>query len=74
MSIVDESKKGTLMSTADDIKVLRQRWDAGKSSGRAGPLDIKRLVAEGHERIDGGSEQRQRRRPSVKGSRRETER
>ena len=31
---------------ARDVQVLRDRWDRGKSSGRAGKLDIKRLVAE----------------------------
>lgn len=29
-----------------DLDVLRQKWDGGKASGRAGPLDIRRLVAE----------------------------
>jgi antitoxin ParD1/3/4 len=31
---------------ARDVDVLRRRWDEGKASGRAGPLDIKRLIAE----------------------------
>jgi antitoxin ParD1/3/4 len=38
---------------ARDVEVLRDRWDKGKASGRAGPLDIKRLIAE--ERVKGGS-------------------
>ena len=29
-----------------DVEVLRQRWDEGKASGRAGPLDVPRLIAE----------------------------
>lgn len=31
---------------ARDIEVLRERWDCGKASGRAGKLDIKRLITE----------------------------
>ena len=27
-----------------DLEVVRKRWDEGKASGRAGPLDIKRLI------------------------------
>lgn len=29
-----------------DVAVLRQRWDEGKTSGRAGRLDVKRVLAE----------------------------
>lgn len=29
-----------------DLNVLRARWDAGKASGIAGPLDIEALVGE----------------------------
>jgi antitoxin ParD1/3/4 len=29
-----------------DLEIVRQRWDEGKASGRAGPLDIKRIIAE----------------------------
>ena len=29
-----------------DAEILRRRWDEGKASGRAGPLDIKRVMAE----------------------------
>jgi antitoxin ParD1/3/4 len=29
-----------------DVEIVRQRWDEGKASGRAGPLDIKRIIAE----------------------------
>lgn len=29
-----------------DLEVLRQRWDEGKASGRAGPLDVQRLIAD----------------------------
>ena len=29
-----------------DAETLAERWDTGKASGRAGPLDIKRLIAE----------------------------
>jgi antitoxin ParD1/3/4 len=28
-----------------DLEVLRRRWDEGKASGRAGPIDIRGLVA-----------------------------
>ena len=31
---------------ARDVEALRDHWDKGKASGRAGKLDIKRLVAE----------------------------
>lgn len=36
-----------------DLEVLRQRWDEGKASGRAGPLDIKRVVAEERAKLKG---------------------
>jgi antitoxin ParD1/3/4 len=39
---------------ARDLEVLRTRWDEGKASGRAGPLDIKRLIAEERDRLEGG--------------------
>lgn len=29
-----------------DVALLRRRWDEGKASGRAGPLDIKRLIVD----------------------------
>jgi antitoxin ParD1/3/4 len=29
-----------------DLAMVRRRWDEGKASGRAGPLDVKRIVAE----------------------------
>ncbi|HSH99852.1 MAG TPA: type II toxin-antitoxin system ParD family antitoxin [Reyranella sp.] len=29
-----------------DAEVLRRRWDEGKASGQAGPLDVKRILAE----------------------------
>jgi antitoxin ParD1/3/4 len=29
-----------------DVEIVRQRWDEGKASGRAGPLDVKRIIAE----------------------------
>jgi antitoxin ParD1/3/4 len=29
-----------------DLAVLRERWDAGKASGVAGPVDVKRLMKE----------------------------
>jgi antitoxin ParD1/3/4 len=29
-----------------DADVLRGRWDEGEASGRAGPLDVKRVLAE----------------------------
>ncbi len=42
-----------------DVEVLRDRWDEGKASGRAGPLDIKRIIAEERARLDSGTKQRQ---------------
>ena len=36
-----------------DLEVLRQRWDEGKASGRAGPLDIKRVIAEERAKLKG---------------------
>jgi len=41
-----------------DIEVLRQRWDEGKASGRAGPLDIRRIIAEERERLTGDEDGR----------------
>ena len=35
-----------------DLEVLRQRWDAGKASGRAEPLDISRLIAEERAKLE----------------------
>ena len=35
---------------ARDIDVLGERWDRGKASGRAGTLDVKRLIAEEREK------------------------
>lgn len=35
-----------------DLEVLRQRWDEGKASGRAGPLDVGRLIAEERAKLD----------------------
>lgn len=29
-----------------DIETVRHHWDQGKASGRSGPLDIERFVAE----------------------------
>ena len=37
-----------------DVEVLRQRWDEGKASGRAGPLDINRLIAEERAKLGDG--------------------
>jgi len=36
-----------------DLEVLRKAWDDGKASGSAGPLDIKRLIAEERARLEG---------------------
>ena len=35
-----------------DLDVLRQAWDAGKASGRAGALDIGRLIAEERAKLE----------------------
>jgi antitoxin ParD1/3/4 len=36
-----------------DLAVLRERWDAGKASGIAGPLDIKRVMKEERKKLGG---------------------
>jgi antitoxin ParD1/3/4 len=41
-----------------DADVLRRRWDEGKASGRAGPLEIKRLLAEEHATFKGARRRR----------------
>jgi len=41
-----------------DVEVLRDRWDEGKAGGRAGPLDIKRIIAEERDRLPGGEDGR----------------
>ena len=35
-----------------DLEILRQRWDEGKLSGRAGPLDIRGLIAAEREKLE----------------------
>ena len=35
-----------------DLEVLRQKWDEGKSSGRAGLLDVRRLIAEERAKLE----------------------
>ncbi len=41
-----------------DIEVMRRHWDEGKASGRAGPLDIKRIIAEEHAKLKGARSRR----------------
>jgi antitoxin ParD1/3/4 len=41
-----------------DIETVRRRWDEGKASGRAGPLDIKRIVAEERAKLKGSRRKR----------------
>jgi antitoxin ParD1/3/4 len=41
-----------------DIEAVRRRWDEGKASGRAGPLDIKRIVAEERAKLKGSRRKR----------------
>jgi antitoxin ParD1/3/4 len=36
-----------------DIETVRRRWDEGKASGRAGPLDIKGIIAEERAQLKG---------------------
>lgn len=36
-----------------DLDVLRQKWDEGKASGRAGTLDIRRLIVEERAKLEG---------------------
>ena len=37
-----------------DLDALRRRWDEGKASGRAGPLDIGGLITGERARLEGG--------------------
>jgi hypothetical protein len=50
------------VATADKVrraaKVLRNRWDEGKASGRAGRLDVKRLLSEERASFKGGKGRR----------------
>lgn len=41
-----------------DLEIVRQRWDEGKASGRAGPLDIKRIISEEHAKLKGSQRRR----------------
>jgi antitoxin ParD1/3/4 len=41
-----------------DLEVLRRRWDEGKASGRAGRLDIKRVVSEERAKLRGAGKRR----------------
>ena len=41
-----------------DLEILRQRWDEGKLSGRAGPLDIQGLIAAEREKLEGAEDGR----------------
>jgi antitoxin ParD1/3/4 len=36
-----------------DLEIVRRRWDEGKASGRGGPLDIKRVIAEERAKLKG---------------------
>ena len=41
-----------------DIEIVRRRWDEGKASGRAGPLDAKRIIAEERAKLKGARRRR----------------
>jgi antitoxin ParD1/3/4 len=41
-----------------DVDMLRRRWDEGKASGIAGPLDIPGLIAEERSRLNSGDSER----------------
>ena len=41
-----------------DVDMLRHRWDEGKASERAGPLDVSRILAEEREAFHGGRSRR----------------
>ena len=41
-----------------DAAVLRSRWDEGKASGRAGRLDVKRMLAEERATFKGAKRRR----------------
>jgi antitoxin ParD1/3/4 len=38
-----------------DLDLLRRRWDEGKASGRAGPLDIRGLIASERATLEDGT-------------------
>jgi antitoxin ParD1/3/4 len=40
----------------EDIKLLRQMWDAGVASGSAGELDLKELRRHARERLESANE------------------
>jgi len=41
-----------------DVAVLRSRWDEGKASGRAGPLDMKRVLSQARTSFKGARRKR----------------
>jgi antitoxin ParD1/3/4 len=41
-----------------DVAVLRSRWDEGKASGRAGRLDVKRVLSEAQASFKGARRKR----------------
>jgi antitoxin ParD1/3/4 len=44
-------RKPTRKRREQDIKRLRQLWDAGIASGSAGEIDMRKLRREAHERL-----------------------
>jgi hypothetical protein len=44
-----------VLGLKDDVKRLRQMWDAGIASGSAGELDIKKLRREARARLKGAA-------------------
>jgi antitoxin ParD1/3/4 len=47
--------KQTLKLSQEDIRRLRQMWDAGIASGSAGAMDMKNLRREARERLEGAA-------------------
>ncbi len=41
-----------------DVSVLRDRWDSGKASGRAGHLDVRRVLSEERAAFKGSKRRR----------------
>jgi antitoxin ParD1/3/4 len=48
-------REGMCKLREQDIKRLRQMWDAGIASGSAGELDMKKLRREARERLKGAA-------------------
>ena len=54
----DESSEPERQQQPSLRKVLRRRWDEGKASGLAGPLDIMRILSEERRAYEDRSQRR----------------